>query len=126
MRIGTTDRILTLKTIFSQNWFRTMLINTFGWPYDIPTKCVLYFETYHFLHFAVTTVVNVINTPQLNKIFRFHIAFLGVLIMSTTGFFFKRTIKFFHHNLPKNDDDDDKNPKPPSPNQSSSKTNKQT
>ena len=52
-RKGTTDRILTLNTYFTRNWFKTMLINTFGWTYYILTKFGLYYATYQILHFAV-------------------------------------------------------------------------
>ena len=74
-----------------------MLIDSFGWPYFILTKCSFCCAAYHFAHFALTTIVHVINTLQLEKMFGNKKGFLAVLFMSNSGILLKKTLRYCDH-----------------------------
>ena len=94
MRIGTTERILTWNPFFTRNWFKTMLINTFSWPYYILTKCGSYYATYHFLHFVLRTVIYVKKTLQLIRLF-FPDTISGSVVHVSNSNYFEANSKTF-------------------------------
>ena len=100
MRIGTSDRILTLNSFFTPEWFKTMFIQLFSWPTYILTQCGIIFATYQFLHFIVTAIIHVINALQINKVFGKKLGFATILLATSTGLLLKRMVRFFNHNPP--------------------------
>ena len=82
MRIGATDRLLTLNTILAGRWFKGMLNDNVDGHI-----------------FAATTILYVINILQLNKMFENEAGFFADPFVSTTGIILKRTLHLFHHSL---------------------------
>ena len=67
MRIGTTNRMLTLNAFFSEDWFKSMFIQLFSYLTNFLTQGGILFATYQFMHFLVTTFIHVINALQILK-----------------------------------------------------------
>ena len=80
MRIGNVDRILTLNSFFTVAWFKALFIEAFTLPAYWIMQCGIIFASYQFLHFAVTTIIHVINALQINKVFGKRIGFIAILL----------------------------------------------
>ena len=98
MRIGTHNRMLSLRSFFTKDWFVEMFIEVFTYPVYIITQGGLLWASYQFIHVVVTTIVNVINSLQINKLFDKKIGFAALFFASSTGIVLKRLVKFFNHN----------------------------
>ena len=103
MRIGTHNRMLSLRSFFTKDWFVEMFIEVFTYPVYIITQGGLLWASYQFIHVVVTTIVNVINSLQINKLFDKRISFAALFFASSTGIVLKRLIRFFNHNPEKSE-----------------------
>ena len=75
-----------------------MFIQLFSYPTYIITQGGILYSSHQFIHVIVTTVINVINALQMNKLFDKRIGFVARFFALSTGLILKRLVRFFNHN----------------------------